>query len=74
MLPTKKTYKIQVRTMALSADEIYLTAYTDSPDRFRIVGGLSFENDNMIFPWMSQQDLVAWFRKAADLIEEAKFE
>ena len=73
MLPTKKTYKIQVRTMALSCDEIYLTAYTNNPNRFHIHGILG-EDHNIIFPWMSKKDLVAWFRKAADLIEEAKFE
>lgn len=74
MLPTKKTYKIQVRNKGQAVDEIFLTTYADSLDRFRIHGGLSMDDDNMIFPWMSKQDLVAWFRKAADLIEEAKFE
>jgi len=74
MLPTKKTYCIKVRNKGQAADEILLTAYAESPDRFRIHGGLSMDDDKMVFPWISKQDLVAWFRKAADLIEEAKFE
>lgn len=72
MLPTKKTYKIQVRDKGQTIDEISLTISLQNPDSvlLRVV----MEYEETFFPWMSKQDLVAWFRKAADLIEEAKFE
>ena len=72
MLPTKKTYKIQVRDKGQTIDEISLTISLQNPDSvlLRVV----MEYEETFFPWMSKQDLVAWFRKAADLIEEANFE
>ena len=72
MLPTKKTYKIQVRDKGQTIDEISLTISLQNPDSvlLRVV----MEYEETFFPWMSKQDIVAWFRKAADLIEEAKFE
>lgn len=72
MLPTKKTYKIQVRDKGQTIDEISLTISLQNPDSvlLRVV----MEYEETFFPWMPKQDIVAWFRKAADLIEEAKFE
>ena len=74
MLPTKKTYKIQVLEDGLPVDAIFLTEEAHSPGGFRIHNNIYGDDNKMSFPWMSKQDLVAWFRKAADLIEEAKFE
>jgi len=71
MLPTKKTYKIYFRVTEFLTDEIYLSSHVDHVDRFQVH---SPEKSFLLMPWMSKQDLVAWFRKAADLIEEAKFE
>lgn len=74
MHPHKKTYRIQIKNTVYSADEICLTSSAEDHNKFRIHGGLSFQEENLILPLMTKEEIVAWFRKAADLIEEAKFE
>ena len=73
MKPTTKIYTFKMGNKDDLSHDFSLKAFSEQPHRLRPCG--FGDIDGVIhLPWMKKDALVAWFRKAADLIEEANFE
>ena len=73
MNPICKIYTFEMSKNDTLADSFRLKAYSDEPNTVHfcdygdIVSGLTL-------PWMKKKELVAWLKKAADLIEKTELE
>lgn len=73
MKPTTKIYTIKFGKGM--SNEFYLGMYTNSREAVLRPCSFGAEMDGKIqFPWMTKNQLVAWFRKAADVLEGTELE
>lgn len=74
MKPTTAIYRFLMADKGNLGDAFCLKRHSDNPTRFRPCDFGDETTGAIVLPWMTQKELVAWLRKAVDMIEGAKFE
>lgn len=74
MKPTRKIYTFEMSKNDNLADSFRLKVCSDSPDRVLPCDFGDASDGSLHLPWMKKTELVAWFRKAADLLEKTELE
>lgn len=74
MEPTSKVYTFEMSKNDDLADSFRLKTYSEHPDRVRFCAYGSSEDGSLTLCWMEKDELVAWLRKAADLLEKASLD
>ncbi len=72
MKPSTRIYTINVENEGHSGDFFYLKTHEGM--RFLPCNFMGDEDRSILLHWMTRKELIAWFRRAADLIEKANFE
>ena len=73
MKPKTSIYEFEISKNDNLSDSFKLKAYAEHPDTVRFCD-LGDAGDSLRLPWMQKEDLVAWLRKAATLIEKTELE
>lgn len=74
MKPTSKIYTFEMSKNDNLADSFRLKVHSDTPDRVRPCDFGDKNDGSLNLPWMKKIELVAWLRKAADLIEKVELD